>query len=160
MNETGESQAGSNGGLEFDEVVIDGHEYRVRLEIANEIIRLRQAGVEAILSKIKAVDPGENETIIITTPSSVSSEFVGQVGHLAKMNFPNNLIAVLPEGLDLHTQEGFLPLLEAANILAEKVPHFVEDEQVTKAAAVVRERMGYENDADIPSTAEEEPSGD
>jgi hypothetical protein len=113
--------APGNGGLEFDEVVIDGVTYRVRQEVCDEIINVRRGAAHEIIERIRAIRPAPTDTIIITTPGEISAEFVGMVGATARQNFPDNQIAVLPEQLQLHTQEGFARAVDLGMQLATAV---------------------------------------
>lgn len=105
----------------FDDVFIDGREFKVDRRVADELIRLRMESVEAVLEKMKSIEPKEGETIIIYVPRQASQEFMVQVGDLAKMQFPGNRIAVLPESLDLHTAEGVAELIADTMTLVDAV---------------------------------------
>lgn len=124
----------ANGGIEIEEVVIDGTTYRVRKEVADEIVNVRRGVTHEIIERIKAIQPKHDDTIIITTPTSVSNEFVGQVATLAKRNFPDHGIAVFPEALKLHTQDGLKQLLGMSMEMASAILNG-EPQDVMKAHA-------------------------
>lgn len=113
--------APGNGGIEIDEVVIDGMTYRVRKEVCDEIVNLRRGTAHEIIERIKAIKPKPLDTIIITTPSNVAEEFVQQVGAVARQQFPQNQVAVLPEGLALHTAKGLAQMADLGMQLATAV---------------------------------------
>lgn len=125
-----------NGHEDPNEIFIDGSGYNVPKPVADEVVRLRMEAVQAVLERMKAIEPSEGETVVIYVPSKASQEFMVQCGDLAKMQFPNNRIAVLPETLQLHTSEGLAEVISEAMALTDAVER---DEGVhldTKAAAL------------------------
>lgn len=110
-----------NGDVQFESILIDGTEYTVRREVSDELVRLRKEAVAEYIDKTTTIDPPKNHTIIVTVPGGTSQEFVGQVAQLLKLQFPEHHIAVMPEGLGLHTQEGFRQLLQAGMKMADGI---------------------------------------
>jgi len=110
-----------NGGIEFDEVFIDGKGYKVPVAVANEIVNVRRGSVHEILDRIKTMNPEEDDTVVVTVPAKVSQEFQMQAGQLTTQSFPDNRIAVLPEGLDMHTQKGLHEMVTRAMEVATAV---------------------------------------
>lgn len=105
-------------GGERDDVVIDGKTYTVAQPVVNEIVELRRGLTHEFVQQIKKLEPGENETVVVVTPESVSPDFVRMAGDVIQAAFPTaHGIAILPESLKLHTQEGLKQLVLAGNLL-------------------------------------------
>lgn len=124
--------------MEFEEVFIEGHGYRVPSAVADEIVNVRRGAVHEVLERIKAIDPQPTATIVITVPSNVSVEFQTQVAQVAKQNFPDHGIAVLPESLEMHTAEGLRELLRMGTEIATAVQDHSPELALEKADEFIK----------------------
>jgi hypothetical protein len=123
------------------EVVIDRRTYPVQRAVEDEIVNLRRGTTHEILDRIKLLTPEPGDTVVVCIPSNVSSEFGQQVGALAKQHFPEQRIAIVPEGLEFHTQEGLGELLAASHRLASAVREKAPKEEVDSAANALNDML-------------------
>lgn len=112
----------------FEVVMIDDREYRVPQAVCDEIETLREKRCQLAWTEV-----GPDDTIIITVPSAVSMEFQAAVGERAKEQFPEHRVAVLPEALGFHTEEGFGEALQMAMKVATAVLEEREGDAKTAA---------------------------
>ena len=109
-------------------VEIDGVPHRVPIQIEQEMARL----VEGMVGAIESFRPEPGTTIVITTPGGISRDFTEMVTAMASKQFPDFRVAVMPEGLKLHTQAGLGQALHEGNTLVSAIE--AGDEEGIKAA--------------------------
>lgn len=110
-----------NGDVQYDDIVIDGTNFKVRKEVSDEVVNLRREAVGAYIEKTKSIKPPSDHTIIVTVPGGTSQEFQRQLAELLKLQFVDHQIAVMPEGLGLHTEQGLRELLQAGQAMVAKI---------------------------------------
>lgn len=120
-------------GGERDDVVIEGKTYTVAQPVVNEIIELRRGLTHEFLQRIRKLEPGDNETVVVVTPESVSPDFVRMAGDVIRAAFPTaHGIVILPESLNLHTQEGLKQLILAGNLMRAAFERAVKGKEETE----------------------------
>lgn len=130
--------AGGNGGIEMDEIIIDGATYRVQKALVDEIVNLRRGTTHEVLDRIRKLEVEEGDTVLITVPDNASREFQMQVASLIRQNFPDHRGLVVPENLGLHTEKGVAELVETGMDMAMAV----QDHNPTRALSKAHEFVG------------------
>lgn len=125
-----------NGAVIYDDIYINGREFKVDRRVADELIRLRMDSVRAMIEKMATINPGPDETVLVYTPKGVSKEFLLQTGEMLRMQFSDRRIAVVTEGLEMHTAEGAAELLQDCMKLIDAVNNDGAVHMDTKAAAL------------------------